>query len=53
MISKFYWNEKYDGKCPDRIKRQVLKNSYKNGGIKAPDIVKDFSGDFSRPVKVA
>ena len=28
----------WDGKCPDRIKRKVLKNSYKNGGMKAPDM---------------
>ena len=24
---KLLWNKKWDGKCPDRIKRQVLKNS--------------------------
>ena len=35
---RFFWNKKWDGKCPDRIKRQVLKNSYKNGGMKAPDV---------------
>ena len=29
-----YW----DGKCPDRIQRQVLKNSYEMGRLKAPDI---------------
>ena len=38
LIFKFFWNKKWDGKCPDRIKRQVLKNRYKNGGMKAPDI---------------
>ena len=38
VIFKFFWNKKWDGKCPDRIKRQVLKNSYKNGGMKAPDM---------------
>ena len=36
VIFKFFWNKKWDGKCPFRIKRQVLKNSYKNGGMKAP-----------------
>ena len=25
---KFLWNKKWDGKCPDRIQRQVLKNNY-------------------------
>ena len=25
-------------KCPDRIQRQVLKNSYEMGGLKAPDM---------------
>ena len=38
LIFKFFWNKKWDGKCPDRIKRQVLKNSYQNGGMKAPDV---------------
>ena len=28
IIFKFLWNKKWDGKCPDRIQRQVLKNSY-------------------------
>ena len=37
-IFKFLWNKKWAGKCPDRIKRQVLKNSYQNGGMKAPDV---------------
>ena len=30
-------SKKWDGKPPDRIKGQVRKNSYENGGIKAPD----------------
>ena len=34
---KFLWNKKWDGKCPDRIQRQVLKNSYEMGGLKAPN----------------
>ena len=32
------WNKKWDGKCPDRIQRQVLKNSYELGGLKATDM---------------
>ena len=28
IMFKFLWNKKWDGKCPDRIQRQVLKNSY-------------------------
>ena len=35
---KFLWNKKWDGKCPDRIQRQVLKNSYELGGLKATDM---------------
>ena len=35
---KFLWNKKWDGKCPDRIQRQVLKNNYEMGGLKAPDM---------------
>ena len=35
---KFLWNKKWQGKCPDRIKRQILKKVYKDGGLKAPDI---------------
>ena len=38
-IFKFLWNKKWEGKCPDKIKRQVLKNCYKDGGMNAPDIV--------------
>ena len=38
IIFKFLWNKKWDGKCPDRIQRQVLKNSYEMGGLKAPDM---------------
>jgi hypothetical protein len=37
-IFKFLYNKKWQGKCPDRIKRQALKKSYKNRGMKAPDI---------------
>ena len=32
------WNIKWQGKCPDRIKINVMKSSYENGGVKAPDI---------------
>ena len=32
------WNKKWDGKCPDRIQRQVLKNSHELGGLKATDM---------------
>ena len=46
-IYKFLWNKKWDGKCPDRIKRQVMKNSYENGGIKAPD-----TGALNKALKV-
>ena len=35
---KFLWNKKWDGKCPDRIQRQLLKNSYELGGLKATDM---------------
>ena len=35
---QFLWNKKWEGKCPDRIQRQVLKNSYEMGGLKAPDM---------------
>ena len=38
IVFKFLWNKKWDGKCPDRIQRQVLKNSYEMGGLKAPDM---------------
>ena len=31
IIFKLLWNKNWDTKCPNRIKRQVLKNSYKNG----------------------
>ena len=30
---KFLWNKKWDGKFPDRIKRQILENSYEMGGL--------------------
>ena len=46
-IFKFFWNKKWDGPCPDRIKRQVMKNSYENGGIKAPD-----TGALNKALKV-
>ncbi len=36
IIFKFLWNKKWDGKCPDRIQRQVLKNNYEMGGAKSP-----------------
>ena len=32
------WNKKWDGQCPDRIERQVMKNTYENGGINSPDV---------------
>ena len=38
MILKFIWNKIWEGKCQDRIKRQVLKSCYQNGGAGAPDI---------------
>ena len=38
IMFKFLWNKKWDGKCPDRIQRQVLKNNYEMGGLKAPDM---------------
>ena len=38
IMFKFLWNKKWDGKSPDRIQRQVLKNSYEMGGLKAPDM---------------
>ena len=28
-IFKFIWNKKWYGKCPNRIQRQVMKNSFK------------------------
>jgi hypothetical protein len=37
-IFKFLWNKKWQCECPDRVKRQTLKNSYKYGVMKAPDI---------------
>ena len=46
-IFKFVWNKKWDGQCPDRIKRQVIKHSYENGGIKAPD-----TGALNKALKV-
>jgi hypothetical protein len=38
IIFKFLWNKKLDGKCPDRIQRQVLKNNYEMGGLTAPNM---------------
>jgi len=39
IIFKFLWNSKWVGnRAPDRIKRDYLKSSYANGGLKAPDI---------------
>ncbi len=38
IIFKFLWNKKWDGKCPDGIQRQVLKNNYEMGGLKALDM---------------
>ena len=35
---EFKWKQKRHGKCPDRIQRQVIKNSFENGGMKAPNI---------------
>ena len=39
IIFRFLWNSKWNGnRAPDRIKRDYLKNTYENGGLKAPDI---------------
>jgi len=39
MIFKFLWNKRWNGNsAPDRIKREVLKQDYKDGGLKVPDI---------------
>jgi exonuclease III len=39
IIYRFLWNKKWVGNAaPDRIKRVVLKQSYENGGLNAPDI---------------
>ena len=46
IVYKFRWNKKWDGKCPDRIKRQVLKNIYDKGGLKAPDITRCSVGEW-------
>jgi hypothetical protein len=36
-VFKFLWNKKAQGKCPDRIKRQPLKYSYKKVTLTEPD----------------
>ena len=39
IIFRFLWNSKWNGnRAQDRIKRDYLKNSYENEGLKAPDI---------------
>ena len=38
VLKFFLWNKKWNGKCPDRIQRQVLENSYESGGLKATDM---------------
>jgi len=39
IIFKFLWNKKWIGnKAPDRIKRDIIKRSYEEGGLKVPDI---------------
>jgi exonuclease III len=39
IIFKFIWNKKWNNKPgPDRIKRCIMKQDHKNGGLKAPDI---------------
>jgi exonuclease III len=39
IIFKFIWNKKWNNKPgPDRIKRCVMKQEHKFGGLKAPDI---------------
>jgi len=37
-IFKFFWNRKWQGSAPDRIKRSHLKKSYARGGLNAPDM---------------
>jgi len=38
MIFKFLWNKKWVGSAaPDRIKRDILKQSYSAGGLQVPD----------------
>ena len=39
IIFKFLWNKKWVGNsAPDRIKRDILKMPYSQGGLKVPDI---------------
>ena len=39
MIFKFLWSKNwYGNKAPDRIKRDILKGDYDEGGLKVPDI---------------
>jgi len=39
MIFKFLWNKKWVGNmAPDRIKRDILKQDIKKGGLQVPDI---------------
>ena len=39
LIFKFIWSRDWSkGRACDRIKRSVLKNSYPEGGLNAPDI---------------
>jgi exonuclease III/uncharacterized protein YlzI (FlbEa/FlbD family) len=39
IIFKFIWNKKWNDKPgPDRIKRCIMKQDHKYGGLKAPDI---------------
>jgi len=63
IIFKFIWNKKWNNKPgPDRIKRCIMKQDYKFGGLKAPDIsymnsalkVRQFlrSSQSSHPIKL-
>jgi len=39
IIYKFIWTKgKWNGKHVERIKRNILKNEYSKGGLKAPDV---------------
>jgi len=39
IIFKFLWNKKWIGnRAPDRIKRDIIKRGYEEGGLKVPDI---------------
>jgi hypothetical protein len=38
LIFNFIWSKNWEKKSIDRISRKVLKNEYKDGGLKAPDV---------------